>query len=262
MKTLQVGQKMANFLATVQEETGAFMFAKGVKFAAPKYPNIDYSFELVDDKGNFKEDIESLSPQHLSFAGGALVDIFTTIDGMNQLEYPKTDIVTRNFTMEDYSIPAEFFRFIRPWKVVAHADLLDDDKAVDLIDEYVEFNDATFGVELPPQKLKAAFDQVLKAINPKCQSVYGLKQVSREAMTLTMDMINTWPTVIGATGVYKSHEYTDNYNPWRLRFAQYQGRHYTVDENYCLDEKLSSWARDLKKLSTRRSDGGTMDPSN
>lgn len=260
----KLGHEMTSVLAAIQKATGAFMFAKGIEVVEPKFPEVRFTIkepvEVVLERD--KEDkpiktktemqpVNCLELKHLSYAGQAVADIFSTIDQFNTVEYPSTDIIVRNNVLSDYTIPAEFVCFMRPEKVVSLSEYKDDDKADDLLMRYEVVNDSKVGEVLPPKELNLAFDVLVKAINPKCQACYGLTQAKREVSYLTKEMIETYPTCMD-DGEKLVHRQTDGICNWVLSYRVLRRRQYSIDSTLNYDEKLLNWARQLKILSTKR----------
>lgn len=259
-----LGHEMTSVLAAIQKATGAFMFAKGIEVVEPKFPEVRFTInepvEVVLERDEEDKPIKTktemqpvncLELKHLSYAGQAVADIFSTIDQFNMVEYPSTDIIVRNNVLSDYTIPAEFVCFMRPDKVVLLAEFKDDDRADDLLMQYEVVNDSKVGKVLPPKELNLAFDVLVKAINPKCQACYGLAQAKREVWHLTKDMVETYPTYM-EDGETLVHRQTEDICNWVLSYPVLRRRQYSIDSTLNYDEKLLNWARQLKILSTKR----------
>lgn len=256
-------RNMINILAAIQKATGAFMFAKGITVKDPQVPETGFTiYETVEVKlkdENGKETgtkteiqpVDCLESKHLSYAGQAVADIFSTLDKMNLVLYPTTDIIIRNNVLSDYMIPAEFNCFMRPEKVVLLAEFKDDDRADDLLMQYEVINDSNVGNVLPPKELNLAFDILVKAINPKCQACYGLAPARREMLHLTKDMVETYPTKMD-DGSILVHRYTEDIYNWVLSYPVLRRRQYSIESTLNIDEKFLNWARTLRILSNKR----------
>jgi hypothetical protein len=259
-----LGHEMTSVLAAIQKATGAFMFAKGIEVVEPKFPEVRFTIkepvEVVLERDEEDEPIKTktemqpvncLELKHLSYAGQAVADIFSTIDQFNTVKYPSTDIIVRNNVLSEYTIPAEFVCFMRPAKVVLLSEFADDDRADDILMQYKVINDSKVGEVLPPDELNLAFDVLLKAINPKCQACYGLSEAKREVLHLTKEMIETYPTYMD-DGETLVHRQTEDICNWVLSYRALRRRQYSIDSALNYDVKLLNWARKLKILSTKR----------
>lgn len=185
--------------------------------------------------------------------GKVVVDIFTTIDGINNLDMSKTKLINCEYAMSDYEILDELTCFIRPAKAIYGGET-QGIKQKDHLVAYASICDTFRGEVLSPEGFKNAQLKLLRTINKKCTVLAGTVAVKREVLVITENELLTMPVLLKGAN-FASVTRSSRLEVYALSVADYEEDEYVVSysERY-LSDCLDTIAVAIAAAANRRSD--------
>lgn len=189
-----------------------------------------------------------------------LADIFATIDVINSIDVDKSHKVIDCYKLEDYSVIAALKPFIRDGKVVAGSEE-DGVKLVDIMTPYQNFS-FNEGEVLTPEEFETTQFKLLRFINYKYSSLGQTYPITREVVSVTGAMINTYPTIMNDNSVMAIVQ-TKTPNLYPLSFPLAREDEYGVTVGKRLVKLvLSDIARAMVAEAGIRNGGGNIPSTN
>lgn len=209
----------------------------------------------ADAEGNVPETeaVTSTVKKVLTNVGSTVVDIFTTIDRINNLDVTKTRLVDGEHAMSDYEVLDVLTPFIRPAKAIYGGET-QGIKQKDHLVAYASICDTFRGEVLSPEGLKHAQLKLLRAMNKKCTALVGTVAVKREVIVLTENELLTMPVLFEGSGMASVTRST-GFELHALKNADYEEDEYVVSYSQrFVSDNLESIVVAIVAAASRRSE--------
>lgn len=194
---------------------------------------------------------KAYSVYSLTTVGSTVLDIFRTIDAINQLDLRYSKKIGE-FDYDEYSITECFKMFIRPSRAIIGGEV-EGIRQKDALSNYSAFVPEGLGEVLTPEGFENAQLRLLRSINRKCTALVGASAVVRDKLILTEKHFMTMPVIIN--GEMKAVSRKDSFEVFSLQDARYEDYEYIVsyNSNYVNDAMLQLGKALLKTSSERGS---------